>query len=234
VLDRVAPAPYVEISLARQALRSGDPDAAERYAVRLPRSPIRDELFAEVARQRGQDALALEYLFAAPDPDAIDRTAQSLAARDPAAAYAMERLLEVRLARDGTHPDAVAQAYSEMGRFANRTAWRQVPGGPLQRSWLGRGLRDFEAATDLAPLSERYLVETANQADLLGERAQAQRYFGRAAAIDPSSADAIAGLGVLAFQNGDRRAASAYLARARRIDAGALMVRALERDLEVP
>lgn len=230
-LDRIAPAPYVEIGLARQALQSDETDAAERYAVRLPRSPIRDELFAAIARQRAQPVLAVEYLLAAPDPDAIDRTAESLALRDPAAAYAMERLLEVRLARDGTHPDAVAQAYWEMGRFANRTAWRQIPGSSRQRAWLERGLGSFEAAAALAPFSERYLLEAANQADLLDERVQAQRFFARAADIDPASADAVAGLGVVAFQNGDRRAARAYLTQARRIDARALMVRALERDL---
>jgi tetratricopeptide (TPR) repeat protein len=197
----------------------------------LPGSPIRDELFAQVALQRGQRVLALEYLFAAPDPDAIDRAAQSLAPRDPVSAYEMERLLAVRLARDGTHPDAVAQTYWEMGRFANRSAWRQVPGSALQRSWLERGLDDFDTAATLAPLSERYLVEAANQADLLDERDRAQRLFARAAAIDPASADAVAGLGVVAWQNGNRRAALAYLERARRLDARALMVRALERDV---
>ncbi len=57
----------------------------------------------------------------------------------------------------------------------------------------------------LAPLSERYLVEAANQADLLEERARAQRFFNRAADIDPTSADAVAGLGVVAWQNGDRQ-----------------------------
>jgi tetratricopeptide (TPR) repeat protein len=231
VLDRIAPAPYVEISLAREALQRGDADAAERYSVRLPGSPIRDELFAAIAIQRGQRVLALEYLFAAPDPGAIDRVAQSLAPRDPVSAYAMERLLTVRLARDGPHPDAVAQTYWEMGRLANRTAWRQVPGGALQRSWLERGLDDFDTAAALAPFSERYLVEAANQADLLGKRERARQLFARAAAIDPASADAVAGLGVIAWQSGDRRAAVTYLQRARRLDPHALMVRALEGDV---
>ncbi len=31
-LDRIAPAPYVETSLAREALARGDADAAQRYA----------------------------------------------------------------------------------------------------------------------------------------------------------------------------------------------------------
>jgi tetratricopeptide (TPR) repeat protein len=232
VLDRVAPAPYVEITLARDALQTAKPNAAERYAVRLPASPIRDELFAEIAAERGRRLLAIEYFLAAPDPGAIDRAANELASRDPAAAYALERLLEVRLARMRTHPDAVAQAYWEMGRLANRTAWRQVPGSARQQFWLRQGLQNFEAAVTLAPLSERYLVEAANQADLLDEHVRAQTLFGRAAEIDPTSADAIAGLGVVAWQSGDRGSALLDLSRARRIDPNALMVRALERDLE--
>lgn len=197
----------------------------------MPGSPIRDELFALIASQRGRSALAFEYFLAAPDPQRIDAIAESLASEDPASAYKAERLLATRLARDGTHPDALAHSYWEMGRFANRTAWRQVPGSARQRAWLERGLREFEIAATLAPLSERYLVEAANQADLLGERDEARRLFSRAADIDPASADAVAGLGVVAWQNGDRGVAAAYLSRARRLDPNSLMVRALERDL---
>lgn len=230
-LDRIAPAPYVEASLAQAALARHDPDAAERYAVRLPSSPVRDELLARVALLRGQPLLAGEYFLAAPDPDAMQAAVQVLAARDPAAGYVVERLLRNRLARGGTHPDAVAEADWRMGRLANRKAWRQVPGSALQNAWLARAAGDFEAAVALAPLSERYAVEAANQADLLRDRHRAQELFAHAAAIDPSSADAIAGLGVLAWERGDQQAAVADLARARALDPRSLMVRALERDL---
>lgn len=231
-LDRIAPAPYVETSLARAALAGGDADAAERYAVRLPASPVRDELLAHVALARGQSALAAEYFLAAPDPAAVSANAEALAARDPASAYALERLLAIRLERAGTHPDAVADAYWQMGRFANRQAWREVSGSVRQRKWLAIALHDFYAAVALAPLSDRYLVEAANQADLLDDRSRAKALFGRAADLDPRSADAIAGLGVIAWKDGDRRAAVDYLTRARAIDSNALMVRALERDLK--
>lgn len=231
LLDRIAPAEYVEATLAQQAIARGDPDAAQRYAVRLPASPVRDELLAGTALLRGQSTLAAEYFLAAPDPAAVDAAAQRLASQNPAAGYRLETLLRERLARSGTHPDAVAEASWKMGRLANREAWRQVPGSAAQRRWLERADGDFETAAALAPLSERYAVEAANQADLLGDRVRAQRLFAHAADIDPGSADAIAGLGVVAWQNGDRRSAAAYLERARSIDPGALMVRALERDL---
>ena len=232
-LDRVAPAPYVESTLARGALAQGDLDSAERHALRLPSSPVRDELLARVAEARGQQALALEYFLAAPDADAVGAAAEATALRDPAAAYSLEGLLETRLELLRTHPDAVAEAYWRKGRFANRTAWIQVPGSRVQREWLERALRDFEAAVTLSPLSERYVIEDANQADLLGERDRAVELFRAAAGIDPASADAVAGLGVVAWQRGDRVAAELYLKHARAIDPDSLMVRALERDLKV-
>ena len=96
---------------------------------------------------------------------------------------------------------------------------------------MHRGLADFEAAVGLAPLSERYVISAANQANLLGARRRARALFRQAVDIDPASADAIAGLGVVALEDGDRKAAIDYLTRARAIDPSALMVRALERSL---
>jgi tetratricopeptide (TPR) repeat protein len=231
VLDRLAPASYVESTLAERALERSDLVSAQRYAVRLPESPSRDELLARIARARGQAQLALEYSLAAFDSDAVQAAAQRLAITDPQAAYALERLLELRLSRRATHPDAVAEAQWQMGLFADQIAWRKVPGSETQRAWLRIALSDFESAVALAPLSERYAIAAANQADLLAERSRAEALFARAADIDPGSADAIAGLGVVALQNGDRTAAITYLTRARALDPRALMVSALERDL---
>ncbi|MGC1381827.1 MAG: hypothetical protein WA814_12490 [Candidatus Baltobacteraceae bacterium] len=231
LLDRIAPAAYVEATLARQALDRDDADAAERYALRLPASPTRDELLAQVALSRGQETLALEYFLAAPDADAIQRAAEALAVADPAAGYALERQLRTRLALLKTHPDAVAEASWRMGLLANREAWRQVSGSGVQNAWLRRAMDAFEAAVALAPLSERYVISAANQADLVGERARAQALFTQGVQIDPASADALAGLGVEALHRGDRTSARAYLARSRALDPNALMVRALERAL---
>jgi tetratricopeptide (TPR) repeat protein len=231
-LDRLAPAPYVETTLAQDALARGDAAAAQRYALRLPGSPVRDELLARVALARGEKILALEYFIAAPDPAAVTAAADvALASRDPAGAYRLEQLLENRLAMLRTHPDAVAEAYWRMGRFANQMAFVQISGSPAQNAWLRRARSALETAVALSPLSERYAIEAANQADLLGDRARASALFTRALEIDPASADAVAGLGVLAYQGGNRAGAERYLDRARALDPQSLMVRALERDL---
>lgn len=231
MLDRVAPAPYVESTLAELALERGDVAAAQRYALRLPASSSRDELLSRIADAMGSRQLALEYALAGFDVDAVSAEAQRRAQRDPQAGYDLELLLERRLSGRRTHPDALAQTRWQMGLLADQTAWRKVPGSPAQRSWLRQSFEDFEAAVALAPLSERYVIADANQADLVGERSRAEQLFRSAAAIDPGSADAVAGLGVIAFEKGDRAAAAAYLARARALDARSRMVRALERDL---
>jgi len=230
-LNRLAPAPYVESTLARSALSDRDPDAAMRYALRLPASPVRDELLARIAVARHQAALASEYFLAAPDFAALQSIVDARATRDPLAAYRIERLVARRIEVLGAHPDALAQSSWRLGLLANRTAWKQVPGSAVQKSWLRTAQRHFSAAAGAAPLSERYAIAAANQADLLGDEASANAFFARAASLDPGSADAIAGLGVVAYRRGDRVAANGYLRRARQIDPKARMVRALERDL---
>lgn len=231
LLDRLAPAPYVEATLADDALLRGDAEQAQRYALKLPPSTVRDALLARIAAAQGRAQLALEYDVAAYDAAAVEAAAQHLASHDPAGAYRLEAILERRLNGRATHPDAVAQAHWQMGLLANRAAWRQVPGSRTQRLWLFVALSEFDAAAQLAPLSERYAIADANQADLLGQRDRAQRLFARAAAMDPGSADALAGLGVVALENGNREAAMTYLAQAKARDPQSLMVAALARRL---
>ena len=225
-LDRVAPAPYVEATLAQRALDRGDPAAAQRYALRLPPTPARDELLAKISAARGDAALALEYDLAAPDVDAVQARVEALTGADPVAAYALERALEARLELLATHPDTVAETWFRMGELANVIA-RRAPPGALQRTWFERGMHDLAAAVALAPWSGKYLVGAANQAALLDDLPQAQRLFARAVDADPESADALAGLGVVAYRRGEIQTARADLARARELDPQSGMVRAL-------
>ena len=83
-LDRVAPAPYVESTLAAYALSQGRSGDAPRYALRLPPSPARDALLARVAAARGDGELALEYFLAAPDVDAVQLRCARIGTLNPA------------------------------------------------------------------------------------------------------------------------------------------------------
>lgn len=231
-LQRIAPAPYVVATLAAHELSSGNTAAALREAIQLPASPARDELLARIARAQGEERLALEYFLAAPDVSAVDAAAQTLAVRSPAAAYSLETLLERRLALLTTHPDDVAETYFRLGQLANRQAWREIPDSRAQGTWLKRGMRDFRSAVTLAPLSDKYLIVAANQAMLLGDLDGAQRFFARAADANPGSADAVAGLGVIAYQRGDVATAENDLRRALALDPNSLMVHSLERFLK--
>lgn len=231
-LERVAPAPYVVATLAAHDLSTGDAAAALREAIELPASPARDELLARIARGQGKEQLALEYFLAAPDVSAVDAAAQTLAVTSPAAAYGLETLLERRLGLLTTHPDDVAETYFRLGQLANRQAWREIPDSKAQGAWLKRGMRDFRSAVELAPLSDKYLIVAANQAMLLGNLDGAQRFFARATDANPGSADAVAGLGVIAYQRGDVATAENDLRRARALDPNSLMVRSLERFLK--
>ena len=230
-LDRVAPAPFVEATLAQQALDAGDPETAQRYALRLPPSPARDELLARVAAADGDSSLALEYWLAAPDVDAVQARVDTLGTTDPRAAYDLEGLLKVRLEGLRTHPDAVAETSFRMGELANVVARRERPGSSVSREWFARGMGDLDYAAGLSPLDDKYLISAANQAVLLGRLDRAGVLFAQTLRGNPASADAVAGLGVVAYQRGNYPMAAAYLARARALDPGSAMVLALEREL---
>ena len=231
MLDPVAPAPYVEATLARDALARGDTAPAQRHALGLPASPARDDLLGRIAHARGQPVLALEYFLAAPDVDAVDESVDARAERSPAAAYALERLLRVWLSLFGTHPDAVAGAYWHMGRFANRKHGLRCRA--VRRS--ARGCVAACATSNRRCACRPSRSDTSSPMQIRpifsAQRARAAQLFRDAFGVDPASADAVAGMGVVAYERGDRAEARRYLEQARALDPDALMVRALERDL---
>jgi Tfp pilus assembly protein PilF len=204
--ERVAPAPYIDAMLARAAIDRGDLEQAKRYALRLPPSARRDDLLGRIALARGREDLAQQYFARAADIEAIDTAVRDLADRDPAQAYTLESALMQRLRASGTHPDFVAEAYWRMGTLA----WKQ--------SKRDLAMHDYGQAVQLSPLSEKYLLSAGFSAYELHQDRDAKRYFTRVISVDPASADAYAGAGMVALREGNRAQATQYAARARAVN----------------
>lgn len=184
VLDRAAPAAYVETSLARYDLDHGDVDGATAHAIKLLPSPERNDLLARIALRRHEPLLALEYFFAAPDVPALQLEVRRIARSDPEHAYWFEQKIRLRLVALRTHPDAVAETSWTMGRLATTCAQRS----PHQRLvWLRRALRDDLDAVRLSPFAVRYLRAAALDERALGDRAGAERYGRRMRRVDPNA-----------------------------------------------
>ncbi len=83
----------------------------------------------------------------------------------------------------------------------------------------------------LAPQAERYLVAAGNQALNLGDFRKARDYFGRAADVDPTSVDAVVGLGDLAYRSGKPGEARDYLRKAQAMNPSAPSVLRLAEEL---
>lgn len=218
-LARIAPAPYVESMLARAELDRGNLAQAQVYARRLPDSAKRDDVLGQIAQARGDERAARQYFIRAGDIEAIDRAVDALAPAHPAAAYELELRLTQRLASSGTHPDAVAEGYWRMGELAWQESKRQL------------GMQDYVQAVTISPLSEKYLLSAGFGAYELHADAQAQSYFQRVIGVNPASADAYAGAGMVALRDGDRARAEQYADRARAIDPHAHAMLTLEKQL---
>jgi tetratricopeptide (TPR) repeat protein len=218
-LDRVAPAAYVEETLAEDALQRGAFGDAEHYALRLFPGGRRDDLLGRIAEAQGNAQLAREYFFAAPDVDRMQTSIMALAKHDPGAAYDTELHFADRLAMLRTHPDALADAYFNAGAIAAYSGRR------------AEALQNYERALALAPLDMKYLLNAANEAYGLGRYDVAKRYFARGVDVNPASGDCLAGLGLVALRQGHRDQAQQYAARARAADPHAPMIAALEAAL---
>ncbi|HTU69083.1 MAG TPA: hypothetical protein VMF11_02085 [Candidatus Baltobacteraceae bacterium] len=216
-LDAIAPQGFVEDALGMNALEQGDAAAAQRYALRMPPGPRRDELLAQIAQAQGQDALARQYYFAAADVEAMQREIMALAQTDQPAALKLESAFRERLIALGTHPDAVAQSYAISGGIEG---WRHHYAAAFALN---------ERALALAPLNVGYVLLAANSAYDGHDDATARRLFRRGIVIDPRCGNCYAGLGLLAIREGNRAQAQADLARALTVDPHAQEIAALER-----
>jgi tetratricopeptide (TPR) repeat protein len=228
VIERVAPAPFVEAMLAQDALENGDVATAQAHALLMPASPVRNELLARIAQAQGERALALEYFLVAPDVAAVQEQVRKIAHDDPVAALDLESRLKDRLDALTVHPDAVAEAYWVLGQLWTDRAYRD----PSHRDAMFReGLQNYRSAVSMAPLSEKYLLAVASQYLTLHDWPSARRFFQRGVDVDPSSADAYAGLGIVLLHGGDVSGARQYASRARSLDPGARILHDLERQL---
>lgn len=220
-LDRVAPAAYVESTLAREALANGDLDSAQRHALKLPPDSVRNGLLAQIAAARGEDVLAYEYAFAAPDTQSVQTAIERVRAKDPVAAYGLEERFRDRLTALETHPDAVARAWWMLGEIA-----ASMPG-----EWQARAYADYTMAARLAPLDVQNVLSAANEAVTLSRWNDAEHWYARALDVNPASADAVAGLGIVAIAHHDRVEAQARLRAALAIDPSSKVAATLADEL---
>lgn len=219
--------PFVEETLANAALHDGRLDAAQTFSERMPASAARSEVIAKIALARGDRATAVRAFLEADDVDALTAEAsQRAAAGDLSGALSLERDVAARLTHTETHPDAVAEAYWRAGIYAQRLGDRDRVNA---KKWKGEALRYFADAHTLTPFSEKYLLAGATEAMHLNEETLAAGYLQAILAIDPASADAYAGLGILALRRGDAERARKLLKRSRALDPRADMVRELVR-----
>ncbi len=228
-IERVAPAPYVEAMLARAALDRGDLQLAKAHIERMPDSIVRSEYAGRIAAARGDRSAALAEYLKADDVGALAADVDRLRSQGKIAdAYALELRVRNRLEQATTHPDALAEADWSLGRLASTFGYEQPS---LRQRWWADGMRYYRQALALAPLSEKYLLAAASQAFLQADFKTAKRYFQRAIDVDPASADAYAGLGLLALRAHDEPRARAYAARSRAINAQSGFLKRLESEL---
>ncbi len=219
-IEHVLPVPFVESMLVDADIEQHHWTAAQQHVLRLPPSTARSEFLAQIALQRGDRAAATQDFLDAVDVDALRAEVERLAAAgNVRAAYALENATRARLASTPTHPDLVAESYWRSGELAARLLLSEA------------ALTDYRRALTLAPFSEKYLLAAGTQAIALQRYRVARSYFERCLSVDPASADALAGLGLVALRSGDRATAQLFAQRSRAIDPNAEMLASLERAM---
>lgn len=182
VLERAAPAPYVHDMLTRSAFDRRDYISAAREAERIAKPDARAEWLGRIALARGHRGAARAYFLQAGDAAAISQDVDAMAGRNLRDAIALESALRRRLARDGVHPDGVAEASWKIGVLNARA-------GALRRA-----LTEYDRAVRLAPMNAKYLLSAGFAAYSLGLRAQARSDFRQAVDADPSAAASLQGV----------------------------------------
>jgi len=186
----------------------------------MPEGDARSEWLARLDLARGNQGAARAHFIDAGDAAAVQRAIDALEPSDSAIAQSLERSLIARLQRDGRHPDSVADATWHLGvLYAHAHDDR-------------RALAAFRQASQLSPIVGKYLLAAAYQEFTMHRYADAQRDFARTMDVDPGSADAYAGAGLVALHGGNRREAQRYAERARALDPRSDGLRALLQALK--
>ena len=174
---RIGPLPFVEASLADDALRRGDLTAASAYTARMPHSARRSDCEARIAAARGQTQRAIARYLDADDDVALQHLVDDLQrAGRLREAYALERRVRDRLAATTIHPNALAASWWRLGRLAARL------------HDLTEADADLANAVDLAPLNTTYLLDAARVARERHDDARATALVARAHDVDPNAA----------------------------------------------
>ena len=222
--------PLQRLLLARNDLAAGDLRGAEEQAALLADSPERLDLEAQLAQRRGERATAIAKYFAAGDVDGLEAIVTEMeTARDFREALTLQRAIVGALAQNGMQPDALAEAWWRLA-VLYAIVGDQTPAE--QTSDYRAAMAADERAIELAPFSQKYLLNAAYRAVGLGELAQAAKWYERVRATNPKSVDAILGLAKIALLRGNRDEARAQLLTARSIDPARPEIPELLRQLQ--
>jgi tetratricopeptide (TPR) repeat protein len=230
-LDARWPLPAtLRLVLARQALAHGNVAAATQQVALLPASRDRAGLEGELAERRGDTGGAVRAFLDAGDVADLERQIGEIErSGDLAAALRLQNALIDRLRADPTQAASLPDADYQLGLLEESVSYTLR--GAAARTVEIRALAAYEAAVTVAPFAQRYLVAAANQELNVGDLNRAQSYFLRAREADPTSVDAVTGLGSLAHRRGRDDEARAYLAQARHMNPSAPAVQRLAHDL---
>ena len=208
-LDRV---PAVAVALARGAIVRDEPARATALLAPLADSPDVADLRGRAALLANDPATALREFAAAGDFIAAQAAIDVLGKRDPRAALAIVRDFEQRLAARGPAPEIAAEVDWREGGIAAAAGLRY----PAEAATYDRIAIDaFARALALAPNDEKYLLNYAFVALLIGDAEGARRTYERAAQVVPDSVDAFTGVAVTTAYLGNCAASRTALARAR-------------------
>jgi tetratricopeptide (TPR) repeat protein len=208
-LDRIG---AVRVALARGALVGNEPARAAALLAPLPATAGVVDLRGRAAWAQGDAAAALRDFAAAGDYIAAQTAIDALGARDPRAALAIVRDFERRLAAGAASPEIGAEVEWREGQIAALAAQRY----PREAAAYERAaLAAYRRALARAPDEEKYLLNYAFTALLLGDAAAARSAYARAAQVVPDGVDALVGVAAAAAALGDCPSARTALARAR-------------------